>query len=124
MTQLALRVQAATQMSGPEVFAKVREMIQGLVDKLVAEAAEEADHKAWCDKETAESREKIEDHTSAIDKYNARIDKAEAAIAQLTEEMAKTQAFLHNLVKMQAEMDKMRTEENETFKKAKKDYTD
>merc|ERR550514_2698059 len=109
MTQLALRVQGATAMSsGADIFAKVRQMIQQMVDKLVADAAEEADHKAWCDKETAESREKIEDHSSAIDKYNARIDKAEAAIAQLTEEMAKTQTFLHNLAKMQAEMDKMR----------------
>ena len=48
MTQLALRVQAAVDMNaGPDVFSKVRGMISDMIDKLVAEAAEEADHKAW-----------------------------------------------------------------------------
>merc|ERR1719449_258768 len=51
LSQLSLRVQAAFQMtSGADVFGKVRGMITEMVDKLVAEAAEEADHKAWCDK--------------------------------------------------------------------------
>merc|ERR550514_1614346 len=40
LTQLALRVEAATSLnSGADVFAKVRAMIQDLVEKLVAEAA-------------------------------------------------------------------------------------
>ena len=38
-------------------------MITEMIDKLVAEAAEEADHKAWCDKETMETQEKIDYHT-------------------------------------------------------------
>merc|ERR1719421_1724247 len=53
LSQLSLRVSAAFQMtSGADVFAKVKGMITEMIDKLVAEAAEEADHKAWCDKET------------------------------------------------------------------------
>merc|ERR1719258_472456 len=93
--QLSLRVQAAFQMtSGADVFGKVRGMITEMIDKLVAEAAEEADHKAWCDKETAETQEKIEDHNSAVEKLSAKIDKAEAQIAQLTESVAATQKAL------------------------------
>merc|ERR1719247_2666103 len=101
MAQLALRVQAATAMSsGADVFAKVRGMIQELVDKLVEEAAAEADHKAWCDKETAESQEKIADHQSTLEKLQARLDKAEATIAQLTESIAATENQLADLAKM------------------------
>lgn len=125
MAQLALRVQAATAMSmGADVFAKVRAMLQDLVDKLVAEAGEEADHKAWCDKETSESTEKIADHRSTLEKLQARLDKAEAAIAQHTESIAATEAQLAALAKQQMEMDQMRHDEKATFEKAQKDYSD
>merc|ERR1719231_750536 len=124
MTQLALRVEAATAMSGPEVFDKVRSMIAELIDKLVAEAAEEADHKAWCDKETAETQEKIDDHTTTVEKLTAKIDKAAAAIAQLTESLAQLQSELAEIAKQQAKMDEMRVEEKAAFEAAKKDYTD
>merc|ERR1719301_383584 len=78
LSQLSLQVQTAFEMSsGADVFGKVKGMIKELIDKLVAEAAEEADHKAWCDKEMSESLAKIEDHTSKLEKFQARIDKAE-----------------------------------------------
>merc|ERR1719197_1523400 len=92
-------------------------MITEMIDKLVAEAAEEADHKAWCDKETAETQEKIDDHTATVEKLTAKIDKAAAAIAQLQSELAE-------IAKQQAKMDEMRVEEKAAFEAAKKDYTD
>jgi len=125
LTQLALRVKAATALSdGADVFAKVKGMLQDLVDKLVAEAAAEADHKAWCDKEMGDSQAKIADHTSKLEKLHARTDKAEAAIAKLTEGIAAAEAFLADLAKQQAEMDKMRMDEKAAFAVAKKDYED
>jgi len=125
MTQLALRVQAAMDMNaGPDVFGKVRGMISEMIDKLVAEAAEEADHKAWCDKEMGDARAKIEDHTARVEKLSTRIDKAEAAIAQLTDSIAQLQGELAELAKQQAAMDAMRVDEKAEFQKAKKDYTD
>merc|ERR1719421_270458 len=59
-----------------------------MIDKLVADAAAEASHKAFCDKEMSESKAKIEDHTSTIDKFTTRKDKATATIEKLTEELA------------------------------------
>jgi len=124
LTQLALRASAAFQMGAGDVFGKVRGMITEMIDKLVAEAAEEADHKAWCDKETAETQEKIADHQDAVERLGAKIDKAEAQIAQLTEQVAALQKALAENAKLQANMDAIRSEEKAAFKQAKKDFTE
>jgi len=124
LTQLALRASAAFQMGAGDVFGKVRGMITEMIDKLVAEAAEEADHKAWCDKETAETQEKIADHQDAVERLGAKVDKAEAQIAQLTESVAGLQKALAENAKLQANMDAIRSEEKAAFKQAKKDFTE
>jgi len=123
--QLALRIRAATQMaSGADPFAKVKGMISEMIDKLVQQAAEEASHKAFCDKEMSESKAKIEDHTSTIEKFTTRKDKATAAIEKLTEEIATLQSELATIAKQQAEMDKMRADEKAAWAEAKKDFED
>merc|ERR1719217_1510213 len=123
--QLALRIRAAVQMaSGADPFAKVKGMIQEMIDKLVQQAAEEASHKAFCDKEMSESKAKIEDHTSTIEKFTTRKDKATAAIEKLTEELATLADELATMAKQQAAMDEMRGEQKATYAEAKKDYED
>jgi len=123
--QLALRIRAATQMAtGADPFAKVKGMISEMIDKLVQQAAEEASHKAFCDKEMSESKAKIEDHTSTIEKFTTRKDKATAAIEKLTEEIATLQKELATIAKQQAEMDKMRADEKAAWAEAKKDFED
>merc|ERR1719252_316316 len=88
-----------------------------MIDKLVADAAAEASHKAFCDKEMSESKAKIEDHTSTIDKFTTRKDKATAAIETLADELA-------TMAKQQAAMDEMRAEQKATYAEAKKDFED
>merc|ERR1719178_161718 len=107
-----------------DVFGKVKSMITEMIDKLVAEAAEEADHKAWCDKEMSEAQEKIADHQGMVDKLTSKIDKASASIAQITESVASLQSQLADIAKQQASMDEMRAEEKAAYVKAKKDYED
>jgi len=127
LSQLALRVHAAVQLQtgeGADPFAKVKGMISEMIDKLVAQAAEEASHKAFCDKEMSESKEKIDDHTATIDKFTTRKDKATAAIEKLKEEIATLQDELATIAKQQAAMDKMRAEEKAAYAEAKKDYED
>merc|ERR1719301_105237 len=75
LSQLSLQVQTAFEMSsGADVFGKVKSMITEMIDKLVAEAAEEADHKAWCDKEMSEAQEQLAD----IAKQQAAMDEMRA----------------------------------------------
>merc|ERR1719465_183650 len=125
LSQLALRVKAAVEMqTGADPFAKVKGMIQEMIDKLVADAAAEASHKAFCDKEMSESKAKIEDHTSTIEKFTTRKDKATAAIEKLKEELVTLADELATMAKQQAEMDKMRAEEKAAYAEAKKDYED
>jgi chromosome segregation ATPase len=127
LAQLSMRVKAALSAGaadGADPFAKVKGLIQDMIEKLVADAAAEASHKAFCDKEMAESQAKIADHTAHIEKYTARKDKAVAAIERLTGEIAQLQADLAQIAKSQAEMNKMRDDEKKAFAVAKKEYED
>merc|ERR1719321_2069941 len=125
LAQLALRVKAAMEMqTGADPFAKVKGMIQEMIDKLMADAAAEASHKAFCDKEMSESKAKIEDHTSTIEKFTTRKDKATAAIEKLAEELATLADELATMAKQQATMDEMRGEQKAAYAEAKKDFED
>lgn len=127
MNQLAIRIDAAVQMgsnmsSGDDVFAKVRTMIEEMVAKLMADAAQEADHKAWCDNEMGETQTKVEGHNRKIEKLGADIDATAAGIAKLTEHNAETQEALSQLAHQQAEMNKLRADEKAAAEQAVTDY--
>merc|ERR1719387_606062 len=69
-------------------FKKVRKMIQDLITKLEEEAAEEADHKAWCDTELASNEATRKEKTEGVEMLHAEIDELEAVIAKQTEEIS------------------------------------
>merc|ERR1719506_2465293 len=61
-------------------FAKVVDMIKTLLAKLKEEAAAEADHKAWCDKELKDNKLKRNKKTAQSEKYMAAIEDLTAQI--------------------------------------------
>merc|ERR1719261_1675521 len=121
MSLLAQRVQSAVLM-GADPFAKVKGMIQEMIEKLVAEAQKEASHKAFCDKEMSETKAKRDDKQSDLDDLNTKIDKATSKIAKLKEEIATLQKELAAIAELQAKATAMRQEEAEAWALAKKDF--
>merc|ERR1719498_2247639 len=122
LAQLANRMSAAARMGaaeGDDPFAKVKGLIADMIESLLKEAAEDAAHKGWCDKETSETKAKKEELTDEITALTTKIDKMTADSAQLKEEVAILSKELSDLAKSQAEMDKLREEESTAFKKNK-----
>merc|ERR1719265_2408952 len=120
MSLLASRIQSA-MLVGADPFAKVKGMIQEMIEKLVAEAQKEASHKAFCDKEMSETKAKRDDKQIDVDVCSAKIDAATSKIAKLKEDIATLQSELAEIAAAQQKADKMRAEEGAAWKEAKAD---
>lgn len=121
LAQLAVRAKAATR-SG-DVFAKVKGLINSMVDKLQKEANEDAEKHAFCTSETEKAEKSRDTKQASIDKLSAKIDKKTAHSAQLKEEVATLQQELASLAKLQAHMDKARADESAAYKEYEADMT-
>jgi len=120
LAQLAARMASAIR-SCDDPFAKVKGLISSMITKLEEEAVADADHKAFCDKELAETHSKKADKTAAIEKLATAIHAMTARSSQLKGEVAMLQKALMELAKEQAEMDKLREEEAALYKEQKAD---
>jgi hypothetical protein len=120
LAQLASRMSSAMKLgaaAGEDPFAKVEGLIKELIATLEAEAAADATHKAYCDKELSETNAKKDDLTAESDKLSTKIAQDTAASNKLKEEVATLQKELAEMAKARAEADKLRTEEHEAFEK-------
>jgi len=124
LAQLAARMSSMLRISaesGDDPFAKVKGLISDLIAKLEKEASADADHKAYCDRELAETHRKKDRRSSTVEKLSVRIEQMSARSAKLKEETAAAQKALADLAKAQADMDKLRGEENSAYVAAKAD---
>jgi len=108
--------------SSADPFAKVKGMIQEMVEKLIKEAQEEAEKKAFCDKEMSETKAKMEDKQGEVDDLNTSKDKFEAKIAKLTEAIATLESEIGAINAAQKKSDEMRAAEKEAWAAAKADF--
>merc|ERR1719401_2134647 len=113
LAQLASRIAAVLRFgasAGDDPFVKVKGLIQDMIMKLESEAQAAATEKAWCDEQMAKTEEKKSELDDDIAKLTSKIDVASARSASLKAEVKELQGELAALAKLQAEMDKIRSE--------------
>lgn len=124
LTQLATRIAAVLRegsATGEDPFAKVKQLISDMIERLQKEAGEEATHKAYCDKEMADTKVKVAELKYDIEKYTGKIDKAKADSAELKDEVATLQRELAKIARTQSDADALRKEESTAYNTAKSD---
>jgi len=67
---------------------KIKKMIQDMVDKLMEEANEEAEHKGFCDTEMGTNKNTRDTKSSEVDALNAEIEELTADITKLGTDIA------------------------------------
>merc|ERR1719191_2576162 len=121
LSLLAQRIQSAA-MLGEDPFAKIKGLISEMIEKLEAEAAKEAAHKAFCDKEMSETKAKKEDKETELDDLSTKIDKATSKIAKLKEEVATLEKELGEIAAAQKKATALRQDQAAAWAAAKADY--
>lgn len=76
-------------------FAKVKEMVEEMLAKLLSEAAEEKAHKMWCDSETKHTEKQLrhfkrlrDKHTSSEDEMSTEIQSTGGSIKEKSQSLA------------------------------------
>jgi len=78
-------------------LAKIKTLIQELIERLLQEAAAEANQKGWCDKATADATQKRNYAAEEITALNGEMANLEAVRDQLAEAIGKTSAAVDEL---------------------------
>merc|ERR1719453_1685889 len=113
--------QLATQ-ALQDPFSKVRGMIEAMIERLLAEAGEEADAKAFCDTEIDKSRSKQSDLTARLDMVQVRIEKAAAGKAKLSSAVKELDAEVAKIDMGTAEAIALRTKQHDDYVKTSTEY--
>merc|ERR1719321_2212113 len=69
-------------------FAKIKKLVQELIERLLQEAADEANQKGWCDKELTNAKQQRTYKADAVKMLNSQLENAEAKRDKLAEEIA------------------------------------
>merc|ERR1719382_102739 len=92
-------------------FAKVKILIQELLERLLAEQGHEANQKGWCDKATADAKQKRGYAADEIRETNGIMAELEAERDKLNEELDVLDKEIKDLKAARAEAVKIRAEE-------------
>jgi len=109
LTALASRIQG-----GADPFAKIKVMIQEMIDKLLKEETSEANQKGYCDKAIADSTQKRTYAAEKVEALNANLAELEATRDTLLEGMTVLTDEITQLNMMQSDAKKQRNEESAT----------
>jgi len=102
-------------------FAKVASLINDMIQKLLNEANEDAEHEGFCDTEMGKSKETRTKLTEDVDSLSASIEDGKSQIMSLTQDSADLAKEIEQLQAAYGEATKMRLAES---KKNKETVTD
>jgi len=105
LTSLASKVSA-------DPFAKIKQLIQELIERLLQEAADEANHKGWCDKELGKAKQSRKLKSEAVASLNSALAASEAKRDKLSEDISVLTTEIAELEESLAKTTKERSEEN------------
>jgi len=100
----------ASQISA-DPFAKVKQLIQELIERLLQEAGNEANQKGWCDKAISDAEQKREYSAKAIEELNGQMAKLEATRDKLAQELVVLADEIAALKESREEATEMRADE-------------
>jgi hypothetical protein len=108
LAQLAVQAQE-------DQFGKIKGLIKDMIARLQKQAAEEADHKAWCDTEKRKNEAKRDDRSGKLENYSTRLEQSNAEAAQLKQDIAKLSDEIAQSDNAMAAATKLRNEENAAY---------
>merc|ERR1719486_858948 len=115
LSTLAMKIAA-------DPFAKVKKLIQELIERMVTEAADEATQKGFCDTELGKARSSRDTEHVKVNKINANVESLEATRDKLSDEidtLASELAELNSALTTTTELRGKEKEENmDTLTKA------
>jgi hypothetical protein len=105
LTSLASRI-------GADPLAKVKTLIQELVERLLKEAANDANQKGWCDKSTADATQKRDYAAVQVEELNGEMAEREATRDTLAHELDELRTGINALASSRQEAEDVRANEN------------
>lgn len=104
----------AAARAAADPFAKVTQLIKGLIAKLTEQANGEADHHAYCQTELATNKQTRDDAAAQAERLAAEAEQLEARAAELASELQDLSTQLAELRSHQEQATKLRGEEKAT----------
>merc|ERR1719473_1711768 len=93
-------------------FVKIKKLIQELIERLLQEAADEANHKGWCDKAFGKAKQARATKAEMVSTLNTALSKNEAKRDSLAEQIAKLTKELDELNTSLSTTTKIRNDES------------
>merc|ERR1740138_1486591 len=110
---MAQAVRSSSNAGDP--FAKVKDLIRNMIEKLLKDGQSDATEHAFCTKEMAETEAKKADKEADVEKLYTQIDSKTAKSAKLKTQIAELQKELSALASSLAEAGSIRAEEKAAY---------
>jgi len=112
-------LQLGNEVRQPDALGKVKEMISHMIVRHQEAQYQDTDHKAFCDKEVAASKNKVEKLKTDLQKRNADQDLHSAQMAQLKDSIGDLHTEIVNAHKDSRKATELRSQEAATYVKNK-----